>query len=103
MSDPFREIWRPHRYKVFYGRRGSGKSWAVTEALIVMSDLAGIRVLCCREIQNSIRESSYLILKDTAERRGIADRFSFLRPLNSQTQGPTLNNANPRVARVCEL
>lgn len=76
--DPFREIWRPHRYKVFYGGRGSGKSWAVAEALIVMSDLACIRVLCCREIQNSIRESSYLILKDTAERLGIADRFSFL-------------------------
>ena len=78
MSDPFREIWRPHRYKVFYGGRGSGKSWAVAEALIVMSDLATIRVLCCREIQNSIRDSSFQVLKDTAERLGIASRFSFL-------------------------
>lgn len=25
MVDPFREIWRPHRYKVYYGGRGSGK------------------------------------------------------------------------------
>lgn len=78
MPDPFREIWRPHRYKVFYGGRGSGKSWAVAQALIVMSDLACIRVLCCREIQNSIRDSSYQVLKDTAERHGIAGRFSFL-------------------------
>lgn len=78
MPDPFREIWRPHRYKVFYGGRGSGKSWAVAQALIVMSDLAKIRVLCCREIQNSIRDSSYQVLKDTAERLGIDGRFSFL-------------------------
>lgn len=78
MPDPFREIWKPHRYKVFYGGRGSGKSWAVAQALIVMSDLAKIRVLCCREIQNSIRDSSYQVLKDTAERLGIAGRFSFL-------------------------
>lgn len=78
MPDPFREIWKPHRYKVFYGGRGSGKSWAVAQALIVMSDLACIRVLCCREIQNSIRDSSYQVLKDTAERLGIAGRFSFL-------------------------
>lgn len=45
MPDPFRGIWKPHSYKVFYGGRGSGKSWAVAQALIVMSDLACIRVL----------------------------------------------------------
>lgn len=78
MADPFREIWRPHRYKVFYGGRGSGKSWAVAQALVVMCDMANIRVLCCREIQNSIKDSSYQILRDTAERLGISGRFSFL-------------------------
>ena len=78
VSNPFAEIWRPHRYKVFYGGRGSGKSWAVAEALIVMADMARLRVLCCREIQASIRDSSYQVLKDTAYRLGIADRFDFL-------------------------
>ena len=77
VSNPFAEIWRPHRYKVFYGGRGSGKSWAVAEALIVMADMARLRVLCCREIQASIRDSSYQVLKDTAYRLGIADRFHF--------------------------
>lgn len=98
MSDPFREI----RYKVFYGGRGSGKSWAVAQALIVMSDLACIRVLCCREIQNSIRDSSYQVLKDTAERLGIAGRFSFLeseirQPLH--LQGPVPQRAERQVDR----
>lgn len=78
MSNPFLELWRPHRYKVFYGGRGSGKSWAIAEALIVMADMCKLRILCCREIQKSIKDSSYQLLKDTALRLGIANRFVFL-------------------------
>lgn len=78
LNNPFVELWRPHRYKVFYGGRGSGKSFAVAEALIVMADMAPIRVLGCREIQNSIKDSSYQLLKDTAIRLGLAGRFRFL-------------------------
>jgi phage terminase large subunit len=63
---------------VFYGGRGSGKSWAIAEALIVMSDMCKLRILCCREIQKSIKDSSYQLLKDTADRLGIANRFVFL-------------------------
>ncbi len=77
MANPFEEIWFPHRYKVFHGGRGSGKSFAVAEALIFLADMARIRVLCCREIQNSIRDSSYQLLRDTAERLGIAHHFKF--------------------------
>lgn len=78
MSNPFLELWRPHRYKVYYGGRGSGKSWAIAEALIVMADMCKLRILCCREIQKSIKDSSYQLLKDTAIRLGIANRFVFL-------------------------
>lgn len=77
MSDPFAFLYEPHRYKVVYGGRGSGKSWAVARALIAISDFCKVRVLCCREIQNSIRDSSYQVLKDMAERMGLADRFWF--------------------------
>ena len=75
--DPFAELYSPHRYKVFYGGRGSGKSWAVARALIAMADFGRVRILCCREVQNSIRDSSYQTLKDTAERMGLFDRFDF--------------------------
>lgn len=78
LINPFAELWKPHRYKVFYGGRGSGKSFAIAEALIVMSDIAKLRILCCREIQNSIRDSSYQLLKDTAYRLGIESHFRFL-------------------------
>ena len=31
--EAFQELFKPHRYKVFYGGRGSGKSWSVARAL----------------------------------------------------------------------
>lgn len=77
MPDPFIELFRPHRYKVFYGGRGSGKSFSVARALIVIAAKVCIRVLCCREIQNSIRDSSYQLLKDTVARLGLEDAFVF--------------------------
>ncbi len=69
---------RPHRWKVFYGGRGSGKSFAFAQAIIAMCAKAKLRVLCCREFQNSIKDSSYQLLKDTAVRLGVADQFNFL-------------------------
>ena len=76
-ADPFGELWHPHRYKVFYGGRGSGKSFNVAQALVILADKGELRILCCREVQNSIRDSSYQLLKDTTERLGIRDRFEF--------------------------
>lgn len=77
MTDPFAELYEPHRYKVFYGGRGSGKSWAVARALVAIADYGKARILCCREVQNSIRDSSYQTLKDMAERMGLANCFTF--------------------------
>ena len=74
----FSELWFPHRYKVYYGGRGSGKSFAMAEALITIATYGRVRVLCCREIQNSIRDSSYQLLRDTAERLGVAQQFTFV-------------------------
>lgn len=73
---PFLELFRPHRHKVFYGGRGSGKSYSVARALIVIAAKACVRILCCREIQNSIRDSSYQLLKDTIERLGLEASFT---------------------------
>lgn len=78
MNNPFAELWKPHRFKVFFGGRGSGKSWAISEALITMANFCQLRVLCCREFQNSISDSSYQMLRDTAIRLGLEHRFQFL-------------------------
>jgi phage terminase large subunit len=64
------------RYKVYYGGRGSGKSWAIAEALIRLAAAMPIRVLCLREFQNSIKQSSHKVLKDTITRLGLQSWFT---------------------------
>ncbi len=68
-------IARKSRYKVYWGGRGAAKSWAVAEALIRISVKKCVRVLCCREIQNTIRDSSHKLLKDTIERLNLSSFF----------------------------
>ena len=58
---PFAE---PKRYKVAYGGRGSGKSWTVARLLLLKASSTPIRILCTREIQNSIKESVHKLLSD---------------------------------------
>ncbi len=48
----------------------------MAEALIRLTTSLPLRVLCTREIQNSIRESSHKILKDTIERLGLQSWFT---------------------------
>lgn len=75
--EAFAELYSPHRYKVFYGGRGSGKSHAVAQALTFLASNINLRILCCREIQNSIKDSSYQVLKDMTDRLGIGHEFKF--------------------------
>ncbi|MGH1483106.1 MAG: PBSX family phage terminase large subunit [Geminicoccales bacterium] len=63
------------RFYILYGGRGSGKSWAVAAELIEMSLLAKHRILCCREIQNSIKHSVKKLLEDTIGRLGLVPFF----------------------------
>ena len=55
-------LFKPSRYKVFYGGRGGAKSWGFARALLIMGASKPIRVLCCREIQKSIEASVYTLL-----------------------------------------
>ena len=53
-----------YRYKCAYGGRGGGKSWGIARALIILAASRTLRVLCAREIQNSIKESVHKLLVD---------------------------------------
>ena len=57
-------LFNPSRYKVLYGGRGSGKSWGVARALLLMGIQKPLRVLCARELQNSITDSVHALLAD---------------------------------------
>lgn len=52
-----------YRYKVLHGGRGSGKSQSIATSLLILSLQKKIRVLCCRQIQSSITDSVYALLK----------------------------------------
>jgi phage terminase large subunit len=56
-------IYESARLKIAYGGRGAGKTDNFAVALIILSLKSNIRILCLREIQNSIEES----VKETIE------------------------------------
>ena len=68
-------LFEPSRYKVAYGGRGGGKSWSFVRALLFRAWQKKTRILCAREIQNSIKESVHQLLKDQINTLGQEDFF----------------------------
>lgn len=65
----------PKRFKVFYGGRGSGKSRSIASYLVEKARFKPSRIGCFREIQASIKESSFAELVDEITRKGHADEY----------------------------
>lgn len=65
-------LFKPARYKCLYGGRGSGKSYAVADALLIQGYARKIKVLCGREFQNSMAESVHSLLKGRIEQLGLS-------------------------------
>jgi phage terminase large subunit-like protein len=70
---PFAE--RKARHKIARGGRGSGKSWSIARILIARAVATKTRVLCCREVQKSIKESSLRLLADQIAAMGLSHLF----------------------------
>jgi len=77
IPEAFEALFRPKRFKVFYGGRGGAKSWAFADALI-LDACNGHRVLCAREFQNSIDDSVHELVKARIEHMGLRDDFKIL-------------------------
>lgn len=70
----FKELFNPQwRNLLYYGGRGSTKSHSVARALILRARKEQKRILCTREFQNSIDDSSMQLLKDIIELYGFND------------------------------
>ena len=78
-------LFKPARYKVARGGRGSGKSWGFARALILRCVKQQTRILCTREVQKSIQQSVHQLLSDQIEAMGLAPVFEVL---NSEIRGP---------------
>lgn len=68
-------IWQPYRYKILYGGRSSGKSLAVCYFLLTMAMQKRCKVLCTREYQSSIKDSTYAVFKALIDQHNLYEHF----------------------------
>ncbi|MBO5037993.1 MAG: PBSX family phage terminase large subunit [Alphaproteobacteria bacterium] len=52
------------RYKLFYGGRAGGKSFAFADALLTLCMSKKLLIACVREVQSSIKDSVYKLIAD---------------------------------------
>jgi phage terminase large subunit len=68
-------LFKPARYKILHGGRGGAKSWGIARALLLMGVDRPLRVLCAREIQNSIQDSVHRLLADQIAAMGLESHY----------------------------
>jgi len=72
-------LYKPNRYKILYGGRGGGKSYAIADALLIIGASKQCRVLCAREFQSSIKDSVLRLLEDRINALGLDDFYEVQR------------------------
>lgn len=66
-------LTKHYRYKLYYGGRAGGKSYAFADCLLLLARSKKLFIACVREIQDSIKDSVYKLLKDRAMNYGFDD------------------------------
>jgi phage terminase large subunit len=70
------DLWQSFRHLAWHGGRGPGKTRTVATGLVLQSMERHERVLCGRETQRSIRDSSKRVLDDEIDRLGVRSVFT---------------------------
>jgi len=73
--DGFQYLFEPGRIKVAYGGRDSAKSHSCARALLLIAAAGPLQVYCCREWQNSLRDSVHKLLKERIVGLGLSRYF----------------------------
>lgn len=68
-------LFKPSRYKTYYGGRGGGKSQSIARALLIQGYSEKHKILCAREIQKSIQDSVHSLLIEQIEQLGLQDFY----------------------------
>lgn len=79
-----RFLFEPHSYKVAYGGRVGLKSWNFARALLILGASRSLRILCTREVQNSIKDSVHSLLCDQIDNLGLGGYYE---PLQTEIRG----------------
>ena len=72
----FKGLFKPSRYKIYYGGRGGAKSFSFATALIARAYSEPLRILCTREFQSSIADSVHRLLADRINDLGLSPYFN---------------------------
>lgn len=75
----------PRRYKGAYGGRGGAKSHFFAEQIIIRAFTQPTRIVCIREVQNSIKDSVKQLLIDKIEKFQLGQFFTVL---ETEIRGP---------------
>ena len=70
---------QPARYRVASGGRGGSKSWAFADRSLFRAVKGKERILCLREVQVSIKDSSKKLIEDRIEALGLSPYFDIKR------------------------
>jgi hypothetical protein len=74
--DVFPAFLEPSRYKALYGGRGSAKSHFFAGALVACAvQASGLRAVCIREVQKSLKESAKALIEDKIAAFGVGKWF----------------------------
>src|SRR5688572_26293969 len=76
--EKLRFLERPRRYKIAHGGRGGAKSWGFARALLIAGLREPLRILCCREVQKSIKDSVHKLLADQIAALGLGAYYEVL-------------------------
>lgn len=74
LASVYKELFNPKwRHIVYHGGRASGKSTAAAMSIILRGRQKKMRILCTRELQNTLADSVHKLLKDIIEEHGFTD------------------------------
>jgi phage terminase large subunit len=73
-----RTLFTPARHKALFGGSGSGKSYAAATYLTITAARANKRIICARQFQNSIRDSSKELVEKRIQALGLERQFDVI-------------------------
>lgn len=78
VPDAFAPLLKPARYKAAYGGRGGAKSHFFAEQAIWRTANSNARIVCIREVQNTIKDSVRQLLIDKIQKLGLGGNYEVL-------------------------
>jgi len=77
----------PQTHNIIEGGRGGGKTRTVGDLITEVMAVAPLNVLCCRETQRSLKDSSFSVLRESIHRNGYGDSFDIAESRGEITRG----------------